>query len=81
LRALLARPTGRQSFNRRLNPAATRTTAATVERRTLGEQAAEECRAKIPRLAAHRRVELLAHYNGRPNSPWDIASQAQSRAA
>jgi hypothetical protein len=29
----------------------------------------------------HRRTELLAYYNGRPGSPWDIASQPRSRAA
>jgi hypothetical protein len=32
-------------------------------------------------VRTHRRVELLAYYNGRPNSPWDIARQARSRAA
>jgi hypothetical protein len=29
----------------------------------------------------HRRVEMLAYYNGRPGSPWDIAAQPLSRAA
>jgi hypothetical protein len=29
----------------------------------------------------HRRVEFLAYYNGRPGSPWDIATQPLSRAA
>jgi hypothetical protein len=29
----------------------------------------------------HRRVELLAYYNGRPHSPWDIAAQPFSRSA
>jgi hypothetical protein len=29
----------------------------------------------------HRRVELLAYYNGRPGSPWDIGRQPRSRAA
>lgn len=32
-------------------------------------------------VKTHRRVELLAYYNGRPNSPWDIARQPRSRAA
>jgi hypothetical protein len=32
-------------------------------------------------VRTHRRVELLAYYNGRPGSPWDIADQPQSRAA
>jgi hypothetical protein len=32
-------------------------------------------------VRTHRRVELLAYYNGRPGSPWDIAAQPQSRAA
>jgi len=32
-------------------------------------------------VRGHRRVELLAYYNGRPGSPWDIASQPFSRAA
>jgi hypothetical protein len=32
-------------------------------------------------VRTHRRVELLAYYNGRPNSPWDIARQPRSRAA
>jgi hypothetical protein len=39
----------------------------------------------VARMAAfvqlHRRVELLAYYNGRPGSPWDIAGQPRSRAA
>lgn len=30
-------------------------------------------------VRTHRRVELLAYYNGRPGSPWDIASQPRSR--
>lgn len=29
----------------------------------------------------HGRVELLAYYNGRPGSPWDIAAQPLSRTA
>jgi hypothetical protein len=29
----------------------------------------------------HRRVEMLAYYNGRPGSPWDIARQPRSRAS
>ena len=29
----------------------------------------------------HRRVEMLAYYNGRPGSPWDIAAQPLSRAS
>ena len=32
-------------------------------------------------VQTHRRVELLAYYNGRPGSPWDIAKQPRSRAA
>jgi hypothetical protein len=32
-------------------------------------------------VRTHRRVELLAYYNGRPGSPWDIATQPRSRAA
>jgi hypothetical protein len=32
-------------------------------------------------VRTHRRVELLAYYNGRPGSPWDIARQPRSRAA
>ena len=32
-------------------------------------------------VRTHRRVELLAYYNGRPASPWDIAAQPQSLAA
>ena len=32
-------------------------------------------------VRTHRRVELLAYYNGRPGSPWDIAAQPRSRAA
>ncbi|HEY7603922.1 MAG TPA: glycosyl hydrolase [Gaiellaceae bacterium] len=32
-------------------------------------------------VRTHRRVELLAYYNGRPSSPWDIAHQPRSRAA
>jgi hypothetical protein len=39
----------------------------------------------VVRMAAfvrlHRRVELLAYYNGRPGSPWDIATQPRSRTA
>ena len=39
----------------------------------------------VTRMAAfvrtHRRVELLAYYNGRPGSPWDIGRQPRSRAA
>jgi hypothetical protein len=39
----------------------------------------------VARMAAfvkdHRRVELVAYYNGRPSSPWDIARQPRSRAA
>jgi len=39
----------------------------------------------VQRMAAfvqdHHRVELLAYYNGRPSSPWDIARQPRSRAA
>jgi hypothetical protein len=39
----------------------------------------------ITRMASfvrtHRRIELLAYYNGRPGSPWDIARQPRSRAA
>jgi hypothetical protein len=39
----------------------------------------------VARMAAfvrqHRRVELLAYYNGRPGSPWDIATQPRSRTA
>jgi hypothetical protein len=32
-------------------------------------------------VRTHRRVELLAYYNGRPGSPWDIATQPHSRVA
>jgi hypothetical protein len=32
-------------------------------------------------VRTHRRTELLAYYNGRPGSPWDIARQPRSRAA
>jgi hypothetical protein len=32
-------------------------------------------------VRTHRRVELLAYYNGRPGSPWDIARQPHSLAA
>jgi hypothetical protein len=32
-------------------------------------------------VRTHRRVELLAYYNGRPGSPWDIAGQPRSRTA
>jgi Glycosyl hydrolase family 26 len=32
-------------------------------------------------VRTHRRVELLAYYNGRPGSPWDIANQPTSRTA
>ena len=39
----------------------------------------------VERMAAfartHRRVELLAYYNGRPGSPWDLARQPRSLAA
>jgi len=38
--------------------------------------------ARIAQFArTHSRVELLAYYNGRPGSPFDIASQPRSRAA
>jgi hypothetical protein len=32
-------------------------------------------------VRTHRRVELLAYYNGHPGSPWDLAAQPASRAA
>jgi hypothetical protein len=32
-------------------------------------------------VRTHRRVTLLAYFNGRPGSPWDIARQARTRAA
>jgi hypothetical protein len=32
-------------------------------------------------VRSHRRLELLAYFNGRPGSPWDIAGQPLSRAA
>jgi beta-mannanase len=32
-------------------------------------------------VRTHRRVQVVAYYNGRPNSPWDIARQPLSRAA
>jgi len=32
-------------------------------------------------VRSHPRVELLAYYNGRPRSPWDLASQPRSLAA
>ena len=32
-------------------------------------------------VRTHRRLELLAYYNGRPGSPWDIAGQPRSRTA
>ena len=38
--------------------------------------------ARIAQFArTHARVELLAYYNGRPGSPFDIISQPRSRAA
>jgi hypothetical protein len=32
-------------------------------------------------VRTHRRVTLLAYFNGRPGSPWDISGQPRSRAA
>jgi hypothetical protein len=32
-------------------------------------------------VRTHRRVELLAYYNGRPGSPWDIGAQPRSLAS
>jgi hypothetical protein len=32
-------------------------------------------------VRAHRRVELLVYYNGRPGSPWDIGAQPRSLAS